>query len=270
MQNGFDDRRSRRTNAKFRAALALHDVPAGRHGRAPGSVQIRLAAGVRLLLHPVRQRLAAHSGGAERRDLAVAMLAQLVGADAVRRNAQQRRQTSAQPGGVQSRARTHHAQPGDAGKILRDDVAGVGDGDYDARKTAGGKLRGDFRNDLDRRAQLQKTVLFKNGAARAEHHDIRVRQRFIAARVYFCGQRHIGHAVRDVVGMAARLALVCVKQHDLIAQALGHQAAGHVAAHMPGPDDADFRRFFHMSHPFFCYEKILHANRSLVKRRKEK
>ena len=70
--------------------------------------------------------------------------------------------------------------------------------------------------------------------------------------------------------MAARLALVCVKQHDLIAQALGHQAAGYVAAHMPGPDDADFRRFFHMSHPFFCYEKILHANRSLVKRRKEK
>ena len=53
----------------------------------------------------------------------------------MRRNAQHRRQTSAQPGGVQSRARTHHVQPGDAGKILRDDIAGVGDGDYDARKT---------------------------------------------------------------------------------------------------------------------------------------
>lgn len=125
-------------------------------------------------------------------------------------------------------------QAGALGKPLGDDVAGVGNGDYDAAKTAGHQLGGNGLCHGPSGLQLLEPVLLHGGAAGGQHHHIGVGNVVVAACRHLYGMEQAGDGVGDVFCLADGFLPIDVQQHDLVADALGRQTVSYMRAHMAG------------------------------------
>ena len=173
------------------------------------------------------------------------MLTQHIGGDGLVVNAGLTSQSAQQAGGVQAGAGTKDTalrQAQAQRQLPGDDVAGVGDVDEDAIKTAGLDFIHIATDGSDGEIHFRQTVvgLQQLDLAHAVDDDVAVAQVSEIAAVDGDAVGHISNGVTQVLDLARQLLLLHIHQHQLIRNPLDGQGICHVGAHMAQTDDTNF------------------------------